>query len=72
MFLHDILTLEDDDPVKRTYQEQSTIPDENNWKKEVSELRLSYEIDEGAEEIAGQSKEQWKVKVHSKEKPTVR
>ena len=70
MFLHHILTLEDDDPVKRTYQEQSTIPEEKNWAKEVSELRLKYEIDEGEEEIAGLSKEQWKDKVHSKVKPS--
>ena len=68
MFLYHILELEDDDPVKRTYHEQATIPGEKNWASEVNELRAMYYIEEQDEEIKAIPKDQWKAKVHCKVK----
>ena len=56
--------MEDDDPVKITYQEQLKIPEEKNWANEVAELRTTYEIVESDEDIAELSKEEWKTKVY--------
>ena len=64
-FLHHILTLEDDDPVKLMYQEQLKIPHEKNWANEVAELRSIYLILDSDEEIAAVSKEEWKAEVHN-------
>ena len=60
--------MEDGDPVKRTYHEQSSIPEEKNWVREIRELRVEYDIEEEDEGIAAMSKDQWKAKVHSKVK----
>ena len=62
-FLHHILTLEDDDPVKLTYMEQLKIPEEKNWANEVKNLRSMYQIKESDREVLSFTKEEWKVHV---------
>ena len=62
-FLHHILTLENTDPVKLTYQEQLKYPYEKNWGNEIKELRINYGIIDSDEEITHYSKDSWKTKV---------
>ena len=64
-FLHHILTLDDDDPVKQMYQEQLKIPNEKNWANEVMELRSMYELGESDEQIMAIGKEEWKAEVNN-------
>ena len=59
-FLHHILTLEEDDPVKVVYMEQLKTPEEKNWAQEVLKLRTMYEIKESDLEIVELSKDEWK------------
>ena len=59
-FLHHILTLNENDPVRITYQEQLKYPQEKNWGNEVAELRIKYGITETDPEITNYSKESWK------------
>ena len=68
MFLHHILTMEDDDPVKRIYYEQLKIPEEKNWANELVDLREKYELLESDTEVEGLLKEEWKGKVHTQVK----
>ena len=68
MFLHHILTMEEDDPVKRIYKEQLKIPEEKNWANELVVMRRKYELVESDTEIEGLSKEEWKGKVHTQVK----
>ena len=65
-FLHHILTLEDDDPVKTTYREQLQYPFEPNWGNGVLLLKEKYDISETDEEICQLSKERWKRTVKEK------
>ena len=62
-FLHHILTLEDDDPVKQVYVEQLKIPGEKNWGNEIKRIRNEYELTETDEEIYSLTKDEWKFKV---------
>ena len=62
-FLHHILSLDDDDPVKSSYIEQLKIPDEKNWANEVKRLRSTYQITETDAEIATVPKSEWKDKI---------
>ena len=62
-FLHHILTLDNDDPVLKTYQQQKTYIAEKNWANECQHLRKLYEIAIEDKEISLLSKEVWKNKV---------
>lgn len=64
-FLHHILTLQADDPVKQTYTEQLKYP-AANWANEVLSLRKLYKLTETDTEIAVLSKDQWKTVVKTK------
>ena len=62
-FLHHILTLEDDDPVKTAYNQQKLFPYEKNWYNEVITLRSKYGLTQTDSEIAELSKDKWKSQV---------
>lgn len=62
-FLHHILTLHEDDPVKLTYTEQGKYQFEANWANEVGKLRKRYEISEKDEDISRMKRDKWKAKV---------
>lgn len=65
-FLHHILTLQDDDPVKLTYEQQSRFEYECNWYNEVKCLRDKYSFTVTDNEIKEMSKEKWKSTIHDK------
>ena len=44
IFLYQILSLADDDPVKLMYQQQHEYPYEKNWATNNRELRIFYEL----------------------------
>ena len=69
VFQHHIITLEDDDIVRITYEEQMKY-DAPNWANEISKLKKEYSIDESDTEIGGMGKKRWKriVKKKVKEK----
>ena len=71
MFLHHILTMTDDDPVKCTYNEQLRIPEEKNWANEVKSLRSKYEIMDDDAEIMTLSKDEWKTTVQDQVRAVV-
>ena len=50
-FLHHIITLKDEDPVKTTYHQQLSYPFEPNWANTVGQLRKKYDIHETDDEI---------------------
>ena len=66
MFLHHIINLDDNDPVKITHSQQLKYPYEPNWGNSVIKLKELYGISEGDEEICNQSKENWKKMVKTK------
>ena len=49
-FLHHILTLTDEDPVKRLFRQMQLYPQCKNWAKNVDELMATYEI-QGDEKV---------------------
>ena len=65
-FLHHVLTLDDDDPVKRTYHEQLNYPFESNWGNTIGQVKLRYGVSETDEEISLISKGRWKRMVKTK------
>ena len=65
-FLHHILTMQDNDPVKKSYQQQLQYPMAPNWANEVSSIRKIYSLDASDSEIALLSKEAWKNTVKAK------
>jgi hypothetical protein len=60
-FLHHILNLDEDDPVKLVYFELGKYPFEGNWTNEVNNLLTKYEID--CTDITEISKDCWKNRV---------
>ena len=62
-FLHHILTLENSDPVKQVYIQQTQYKLEKNWGNSMKELREKYEINESDEEITKLNKDKWKYMV---------
>ena len=58
-FLHHIVSLQDDDPVKTTYLEQLRYTFEPNWGNSITQLKLKYGICETDNEISEMSKERW-------------
>jgi hypothetical protein len=65
-FLHHILSLKYDDPVKDTYTQQTKYQHEKNWGNEVADLRIKYNITENDDEIVNLSKYKWKCNVKNK------
>ena len=63
-FLHHIMNLEDDDPVKQMFEQQLCLPFERNWANECTQLLSQYGLQElypdGVKEV---SKDTWKSKV---------
>ena len=64
-YLHHIITLEDNDPVKFTYHQQLQYI-APNWANEVRSLREKYNLSETDDEVALLSKEKWKQLVKDK------
>ena len=67
-FLHHIVNLENNDPVKQTYQEQLKLSEEKNWGNEVRHLRTTYNLPQTDNEVAEFSKQTWKKLVKRKVK----
>ena len=65
-FLHHILALEDDDPVKLSYRQQKLFPYENNWVKGIKETMIRCNIKKTEDEITEMTKSQWKELVDRK------
>ena len=65
-FLHHILSLDNDDPVKMVYIEQLKYTTEKNWANEVMGLRHKYGITELDEDIPVYSNDRWKDMVKKK------
>ena len=59
-FLHHILSLQDNDPVKRAYQQQLQYQMAPNWANEVASIRIVYELHENDSEVVSLSKDAWK------------
>ena len=59
-FLHHILTLNENDPVKHAYQQQLKYSMASNWANEVIQIRNSYSIVEEDTEVAKLSQRRWK------------
>ena len=59
-FLHHILTLDENDPVRCAYNQQKLFPYEKNWYNEVILLRSKFELTETDDEISVMSKDKWK------------
>ena len=62
-FLHHIIHLEDDDPVKRMWKNQKQLPEHNNWWNGVEKLMVKYSIQLSEEDIKKTSKETYKQKI---------
>ena len=62
-YLHKVLTLDNDDPVKRMYNELLKYPCAQNWSNEIKTLRCKYNLLETDEEIESLNKGRWKRKV---------
>ena len=59
-FLHHILNLDEEDPVKKMYNNMKQLPGEGNWCNCVAKLLEVYNISMGEEEIKSCSKEAFK------------
>ena len=68
MFLHHIIHLEDNDPVKVTWESMKQFPDEANWWSGVKKLLSKYEI--SLEDAEKRSKESYKDMVKKRVKET--
>ena len=62
-FLHHILNLTDDDPVKKVWRNQTVLPDHSNWWNDIKKLMKRYAIEFDEETITKMSKETFKTKV---------
>ena len=60
MFLHHILKLELNDPVRKVYEEQLKYDAESNWSNEVMRIRGKINTNVSDKVISDLSKEQWK------------
>ena len=63
-FLHHIVSLEINDPVKERYKEQLKIEEERNWANECKILRSKYSLRETDDEVAELSRDEWKGRVY--------
>ena len=64
-FLYHILSLEEDDPVRKVYQQQKLYHKEKNW-YEARELLKKYSINKSEEEILTMGRHRWKTLVKTK------
>lgn len=62
-FLHHIVNLSENDPVKMVWRHQTELPDHNNWWCGVKKLMENYSIEYDEEEIKKMSKDRFKRKV---------
>ena len=62
-FLHHILNLSEDDPVKKMYNNMKKLPGERNWYNCVAKLLETYKISMTEEEIKSCSKEAFKGRI---------
>ena len=60
IFLHHILNLDDDDPVKMTYQQQQVYLFEKNWAYEVRKLLKAHHLETDTGTIQELPKKTWK------------
>ena len=63
VFLHHILCLGEDDPVKKVYIEQGQFALEPNWHNEMKSLKGKYDIKLLDIEVSRMEKEKWKYMV---------
>lgn len=59
-FLHHIVNLAENDPVKMVWRHQTNLPDHRNWWSDVSKLMETYSINYDEQEIANMSKAKFK------------
>ena len=62
-FLHHIIHLKDDDPVRRLWKYLTTLPDYNNWWSGIKSLMSKYSVLMTEDEIKKMSKESFKENV---------
>ena len=60
MFLHHVLSLQNDDPVKRMYNILKDMPGKKNWAKECYMIRELYRITYKDEDVQKMKRETWK------------
>ena len=65
-FLHHILNLTEDDPVMKTYHQQTKFAHEQNWANDIKALKMKYGIQENDDDIKTMSKDRWKKAVKQK------
>ena len=62
-FIHHIMNLSEDDPVKKMWRNQVGLPDHRNWWTDVKKLLERYSLQFSEEDITKMSKETFKIKV---------
>ena len=62
-FLHHIIHLSEDDPVRKVWKYQTSLPDHNNWWSGVKKLMSDYAINMTEQQIQETSKEAFKQRV---------
>ena len=60
VFLHHILNLEEEDPVKQMYYNQKLLPAEKNWYNNVAKLLETYQLTMDEDQIKCMSKDNFK------------
>ena len=63
VFLHHVLNLEEDDPVKCLYEQMKRLPSESNWLSDVSKSAAKYGINTDEEFLCSCSKDSYKATV---------
>ena len=63
-FLHHILVLPEDDPVRQVYNQQKRFEFERSWYKEIVSLLEKYQLEKDEEIIRTFNKERWKQMVN--------
>ena len=63
VFLHHILQLKDEDPVKAMFDMMGNLPNEKNWRNEVTKLLMKYGISSSMKDIKEMPKNTFKNKV---------
>ena len=70
-FLHQILCLDENDPVRRVYEQSKRFEFEKTWFREVKALIQKYDLEDVEENIKEIEKEQWKKQVNERVEATV-
>ena len=63
LFVHHIMNLPNNDPVKKVWRYQTVLPDHNNWWSNMKKLMVKYSIHLLEEEITSVSKNVFKTKI---------